>query len=356
MKSQLSRTWSRLASGQPVTLGYLGGSITEAAEGWRSATTAWFRTNFPRSDFREVNAAIGGTGSDLGAFRCSRDLLVHQPHLVFLEFAVNDAELTREWMQRSIEGLVRQILAADAQTDIVLVFTTKADFFGALPDPQALPRTAQVHRDVAEAYHLPWVNLAPPLVAACRDGESQKRLLPDGVHPSPAGHALYAEVLTRFLEADRAGFDPDQAPPAARFLPAPRYPDPLDRARLEDAWSVAGVGWSAEPVDLAGRFPHRLVGVPSSPPLVFSFTGPVIGLYWLVAPDSGDIEWSVDGGPAEFLSSFDRYALHFTRAHCQILANNLDDRNHTLTLRVLSTHQRDSTGTTVRIGAFLVAR
>lgn len=356
MSAHLSRTWSRLAAGKPVTLGYFGGSITEAPDGWRTATTTWFRTHFPLAEIREVNAAIGGTGSDLGAFRCSRDLLAHNPSLVFVEFAVNDAELTREWMLRSVEGLVRQLLVADPLTDLVLVLTTKADFFPLLASPDDLPRTARVHREVAEAYQLPWVNVAAGLVAACQDAERQKNLLPDGVHPSAEGHALYAAALARFLDHDRAAFSLG-APPLPRNVPTlSQWPEALDSARMVDAWAFGGHGWIRDSADLAGRYPHRLVGCPSSRPLIVPFEGSVIGLYWLVAPDSGDIEWSVDGSEPEFLSSFDRYALHFTRAHSQILSNNLDDRKHTLTLRVLGTHQRDSTGTTVRIGAFLVAR
>jgi lysophospholipase L1-like esterase len=72
-----------------VTVAYLGGSIT-AMNGWRNKTTDWLRTTYPGATFKEIHAAIGGTGSDLGVFRLGRDVLAHKPDLLFVEFATND--------------------------------------------------------------------------------------------------------------------------------------------------------------------------------------------------------------------------------------------------------------------------
>ena len=78
--------------GAAVKIGYLGGSIT-AQNGWRPKTLAHFQKTWPQAKFSEINAAIGGTGSDLGVFRLKQDVLDHQPDLLFVEFAVNDAWL-----------------------------------------------------------------------------------------------------------------------------------------------------------------------------------------------------------------------------------------------------------------------
>src|ERR1700744_988408 len=48
-----------------IKVAYLGGSITAQA-GWRVKSLAHFRALFPAAKFSEINAAIGGTGSDLG--------------------------------------------------------------------------------------------------------------------------------------------------------------------------------------------------------------------------------------------------------------------------------------------------
>src|SRR5438067_2039792 len=72
-----------------IKVAYLGGSITAQA-GYRVKSLAHFRTMFPEAKFSEINAAIGGTGSDLGVFRVKQDVLDQHPDLMFVEFAVND--------------------------------------------------------------------------------------------------------------------------------------------------------------------------------------------------------------------------------------------------------------------------
>ena len=87
----------KLKNNKKLTVGYFGGSITEGAGAsdpsncWRSLTTQWLRDTYPDCEINEIMAAIGGTGSDLGAYRCEKDLLSGSPDLVFIEFSCNDA-------------------------------------------------------------------------------------------------------------------------------------------------------------------------------------------------------------------------------------------------------------------------
>ena len=336
---------------QSFVIGYFGGSITEGAgasdpekTSWRALTTAWLAQRFPEFTVTGVNAAIGGTGSDLGAFRCSHDLLVHRPDLVFVEFAVNDKDGAREWILRSLEGVVRQIRIVLPRSEIVLVYTTTKD------KPS---REAQIHQEVADYYCLPVIDVGKALWQAIGSGVlTVEQALPDGVHPSDAGYAVYAQQVRRFLQTRSAPF----VAPSAVMPSKPLVANPLVEAGLIDAWEWAGEGWTKDPADLAGRYPHRLCADGPGFELIVVFQGRVIGLYWLVAPDSGDIEWSLDAGLPQTLSSFDQYALHFTRAHCRILASDLPDGPHTLHLKVLATRQHDSTGHALRLGAFLVSR
>ncbi len=49
-----------------------------------------FEQEYPAAHFRFRDAAIGGTGSQLGVFRLDRDVLAHNPDLVFVDFTAND--------------------------------------------------------------------------------------------------------------------------------------------------------------------------------------------------------------------------------------------------------------------------
>src|SRR5580698_2591892 len=105
-----------------IKVAYLGGSITAQA-GYRVKSLAHFRTMFPPAKFSEINAAIGGTGSDLGVFRVQQDVLDQHPDLLFVEFAVNDGGAAPEQIFRCMEGIVRQTWKAAPKCDICFVYT-----------------------------------------------------------------------------------------------------------------------------------------------------------------------------------------------------------------------------------------
>ena len=94
---------AKLKAGEPVTVAYFGGSITEQ-NGWRVQSADFLRGLYPKSKISPVNAAIGGTGSDLGAFRLAHDVLEHKPDLVFVEFAVNDHGAKPDRIRKAMEG------------------------------------------------------------------------------------------------------------------------------------------------------------------------------------------------------------------------------------------------------------
>ncbi|MBR5528641.1 MAG: hypothetical protein IKV97_06510, partial [Clostridia bacterium] len=76
MRGALSNTLSKLTDKKELTVAYFGGSVTvghgatdREKYSWRALTTKWLKENFPKANVTEVNAAIGATGSHLGAFR-----------------------------------------------------------------------------------------------------------------------------------------------------------------------------------------------------------------------------------------------------------------------------------------------
>jgi hypothetical protein len=119
---------------------------------------------------------------------------------------------------------------------------------------------------------------------------------------------------------------------------------------------LSAPGWNPESESLAGRFPSRLSSNEPDASLELPFTGSTVGVYWLVAPDSGLAEWAIDDGPWQTASSWDAYARNFTRASSRFLATDLGVGAHRLRLRVSATVPSGSTGCWLRIGAFLVER
>lgn len=312
-------------TGEPVRVAYLGGSIT-AAPGWRVKSLEWFQRRYPEAKFEEINAAIGGTGSDLGVFRLEQDVLRHRPDFLFVEFAVNDGGAAPERIHQAMEGIVRKTWRANPRTDICFVYTVSEPF---LADLQAgrCSRAASAMEEVADHYGIPSIHLGIEPARMVTSGElvfkaerpAAADLLKkpwvfssDGVHPLvETGHELYLQAIARSWERLEA----QGGTPAAHELARPFREDhweaakliPLRDIELEGTWQLL----DSQQHDLAKRFTRFLpelwqTGEPGAS-LRFRFRGSLAGIYDLVGPDCGQLSLKLDGKPAAVRPRFDGY-------------------------------------------------
>ncbi len=329
----LRNVFAKLKARQPVTIAYFGGSITEGAGAskeentYRARTTRWFREQFPQSPITEVNAAIGGTGSDLGVFRLGRDVLGLKPDLILVEFAVNDGGAGTGQIIRGAEGIVRQARRALPLCDIAFVYTYVAAFQDELARG-SYSRSMAAHDLVAAHYGIPSICVARPIaqriaaglmIASPQHGADGKELPPppgvelfasDGVHPHDSSMQLYAGIITGAMpELQQAGA---QGP---RALPAPLASDNWEAAKLValDA-SMLSPGWKLPDAseELARRFAKyfpQLWQGSAGDSLRFKFRGSSARLFDVMGPDAGQMKVTVDGQESKSLvSRFDSFS------------------------------------------------
>jgi lysophospholipase L1-like esterase len=96
-RTPLVNTYKKLTQDKKLNIVYFGGSVTagygstdKEKYSWRALSAKWFRENFPEANIRDVNTAIGESGTFLGVYRLERDILSQAPDLLFIEYAIND--------------------------------------------------------------------------------------------------------------------------------------------------------------------------------------------------------------------------------------------------------------------------
>ena len=355
----LPHFFAKLAAGKPVSIAYFGGSITEA-NGWRPKTLAWFRQKYPKSTITEINAAIGGTGSDLGAFRCRYDVLSHKPDLIFIEFAVNDGGTPPEAIWRQVDGIVRQAKLAIPDVDICFIYTFVTGFADDLSHG-VCPRAASADDMLAEYYNLPSINVALKIAqlheagklifVPQKDEKGNDLPAPDGVtifshdnvHPLDAGHEIYASIIEEALTQMAslpASPDAPLKPPFVRDAWTAAKLVPIEPAMLGGAWTKLT---STDPA--FGRFTNRLPEIwQTSQPgatLTFRFKGTQVGLYDIVGPDGGEAIVTLDDRAPVKVLRFDHYCTYHRLQVLQI-GSGLPDVVHTVKIE-LSNTQPDRT-------------
>lgn len=128
---RIRRVVEKARAGEPVTIAYIGGSITQGAGAvplhtqcyayrfWKAFAGKYGKNN----NVKLIKAGVGGTPSELGMIRFERDVLrdgKEKPDLVVVEFAVNDEG--DETKGRCYESLVTKILSMPDAPAVLLLF------------------------------------------------------------------------------------------------------------------------------------------------------------------------------------------------------------------------------------------
>ena len=193
---RIAKVLKKAENKEPITLGYLGGSITQGSLSstpdtcYAAMTTKWWREQYPDTEITYVNGGIGGTTSQFGAARVESDILAYEPDFVVIEFSVNDDN--NLFFRETYEGLVRKVYSSKTAPAVLLVHNI---FY------EDGRNTQDQHETVGRYYDIPCVSMKTSVYQAIAHGKIAVRdVTPDDLHPNDAGHALLANLITYFLE------------------------------------------------------------------------------------------------------------------------------------------------------------
>ena len=199
---------------------FYGGSITWQ-EGWRVHTTNWFKEKFPNA--KCYNSSVGGTGAYHGWQRLDRDMLPNSPDIVFIEFAVNDANSSTTG--RDVEAIIRNLNKLDKPPVIILVYTTVSNFTKNL-DSIALQEKTANHYGVPTISIHDYTQTRYNTEAQFKaDWDGTVYIGTDRTHPTTEGGKLYGDYVTALLESEPSKYF---VRPSANALTTPLYADFMD--------------------------------------------------------------------------------------------------------------------------------
>ncbi len=326
--TRIFHAMDRARQGEDIVIAVIGGSITAGYAAsteehrWANIMTEWWESTFPASTITLVNAGIGGTGSDIGTHRLQRDVMVHDPDFIVVEFSVNDSP--GEYATKMMEGLIRQILENDSLPGAMMLLLK-----------QESGETAQAsHKLVGNHYDVPMVSFADLIDdRVAGDGLNLHDIYVDGIHPNDLGMQYIADFLIEELEVIYNDL-PAQGdlPVIPTTLPNPLITDiyahtymysPATLIPLSNTgWNATGSKWTA---DTEGS------------EISFSIDGNAISFIYTrhdIGP-RGQVEAWIDDFPS---STYDAYWTE-TWGPGDVFAlvrENLSDGNHVLHVRVSS--------------------
>jgi lysophospholipase L1-like esterase len=198
---------ARAKAGEKLNVVFFGASLTWGANAsdpvetsYRAVMRDLFEREYPAAHFRFRDSAIGGTGSQLGAFRLDRDVLSHKPDLVFVDFTANDGiTSTDPESLASYESILRRLAIAGIPV-VQVAFPFKWDI-----DTAQLPGMARLaaHRALAEAYGNGWGDAVTRICQSVdrKQYKPDDLWVTDGVHPHDPGYREFAAAAWEGYQA-----------------------------------------------------------------------------------------------------------------------------------------------------------
>jgi lysophospholipase L1-like esterase len=349
----------RARAGERLNVVFFGASLTWGSNAndpnrtsYRALVADRLEQAYPEARFKFYDAAIGGTGSQLGVFRLDRDVLAHHPDLVFLDFSANDDIYSdNPETLASYEGILHRLIAEANCPVEQVIFPFKWDVAG---KSTAKMKRRDAHLALSRAYHTAVGDAIALAIERVANGTtSLERIWPlDGVHPGDEGYVLFADAAwDAFQAAVRQGLV-CQAPPAMfygeAYLHSARVPlrtlGPLPAGWREGKSNVSAAYFDftmsrwLDSVDIASLpAPVKGVRAPAAPARFRArFHGSMLMLFGETTPTSGKFRVWIDGQavrytPPKAKESTDLFdagqfaqRLHGNGHYAQVIATGLD--------------------------------
>lgn len=285
-------------------------------------------------------------------------------HLGFIDLARSDLDKTEQQILDGLEGIVRQ---SYHDLDLVFVYSPIPAFVNSYLEGKTHPVIA-VYERVAEHYNIASLDLAKNGAAKIKAGEITaedylkcQRWCGHNWHMLPAGegNVIDSALFKEFVEQCYAA-RPEN--PEARYRPGR---DGVSPTNLERAGGIA-YDWAeydksawqegSEPVEGASALRTLLTCTKPGAVCTLKFTGSRCGWSDILARDSADMEYRIDGGAWTPVHAYEGSRLEKPiRRNLPNLAVGLDPNvEHRLELRVAENQTPCDTPRIARIGVFLI--
>lgn len=145
-----------------------------------------------------ITTSIGGENSEQGAKRFKKDVLTHQPDVLFIDYALNDRAIGLKRAKAAMEQMIRialknkiKVILMTPSTDLNVDITQSGNILG---------QFTKMLYGLADKYH---IGLADSYAAYRKTAVSGNDLAPfmaQSNHPNKKGHLLIADEIMKWFK------------------------------------------------------------------------------------------------------------------------------------------------------------
>ena len=191
-----NRTINLVFHGHSVPAGYWNNHEVHTLESYPNLVLAALKKQYPYAVINVIVTAIGGEHSLKGQERFERDVLVHQPDVLFIDYALNDRRAGLEKAREAWEKMIQSALAKNIK--IILLTPSPDQRVDILAAGNPLEQHTNQIIKLAETHHIGLVDSYVQFKKVAIRGDLEKHMSSVN-HPNLAGHQLIADEVTKWF-------------------------------------------------------------------------------------------------------------------------------------------------------------
>lgn len=197
-KHPANRTINLIFHGHSVPSGYWARSEVHTLESYPYLLLEKIKAAYPYAVVNIITTSIGGEFAERGAARFDSTVLIHQPDVLFIDYALNDIGVG---LKRSRKAWAEMIRKATDKGIKVILLTPSPDLRYDLTKPESpLALHAAQIRSLSAEYKVGLANPFSIFSAIARSGDSLGSYMSHVNHPNKKGHEIIANCLFNYFD------------------------------------------------------------------------------------------------------------------------------------------------------------
>jgi arylsulfatase A-like enzyme/lysophospholipase L1-like esterase len=183
--------------GHSVVAGYYNTPIVNTLHSYPMLVLEKVTEKFPTVPVNCIRTAIGGENAEQGAKRFDSTVLVHQPDVLFIDYALNDRSIGIERARAAWESMIKKSLAKNIKT--ILLTPTPDLNEDIMSDTALLERHSAMIIALGKQYNIPVVDSYHTFRKMAIAGVDLKPLMAQNNHPNDKGHRVVANLINQLF-------------------------------------------------------------------------------------------------------------------------------------------------------------
>lgn len=192
-----NRTINLVFHGHSVPAGYFKTPDVNTLDSYPFQVLRKLKEKYPYAVINIINTSIGGENSVSGEKRFKKEVLTHQPDVLFIDYALNDRGIGLEKSQKAWEKMIKKALKSGIK---VILITPSPDLKVDLLEPNnELEQHSNQIIKLSQKYETGLIDSYAQFKKIQEDCDCVADYMSQGNHPNEKGHSLISsEILNYF--------------------------------------------------------------------------------------------------------------------------------------------------------------